>query len=218
MKVIPPQETNPCRAFRRRLGGRINRFLVLAACFLSLMGDPAARADDVFDCTEDSLRVALASGIATFTEDCEILLTDTILIDADFMMDTQGHNVTINGQNLVSLFSITNASFQAFGISFINGRSETNGGALYIDEDSTVVLSNCTFSGNVAIGTNGLNGANGADSDSGNGGNGGNGRPGDRAVGGAIFSLGSLELYNCTISSNSAAGGDGGSGGNGGSS
>ena len=78
-----------------------------------------------------------------------------------------------------------------------------------------VTLTNCTFIGNSAVGTNGAAGRNG--SGGGNiGNNGGNGTAGVQALGGAIYNLGGLTIYNSSFFTNSATGGSGGSGGNGG--
>ena len=78
-----------------------------------------------------------------------------------------------------------------------------------------VTLTNCTFVGNSAVGTNGTAG-NDASGGGTIGKNGGNGTAGVQALGGAIYNLGGLTICNCSFLTNSAAGGSGGSGGDGG--
>src|SRR6185436_14860038 len=132
-----------------------------------------------------------------------------------------GHNVSISGDGTFLLFEVvnadseTNGTLQVYGVGF-SGGSNTNGGAFYIDGASSVLFSNCTFGGNIAAGTNGFDGVNGADSSTGNGGNGTNGKNGGAAYGGAIYSLGSLGLVDCSFFTNSATGGAGGNAGSGG--
>src|ERR1051325_218251 len=83
----------------RRLGAFIALFL-LAVCL-------SAFADDVLDCSEDGLLDALSSGEALFTEDCSITITDPIPItDPGTVIDAQGHNVSINGDNQFLVFEI----------------------------------------------------------------------------------------------------------------
>jgi len=215
MKVIPTQETYPGSTFSHGWRSRGRTVLLLVSCLFLMVSMLPARADDVADCSEGSFLDAIGTGVATFTEDCEITLTDTVQLFGDVTIDAQGHNVTINGDNLVLLFDVAVANVQMIGVNLVNGLN-TNGGAFYIDETSSVVLSNCTLSGNVAVGTNGLAGADGFTSTTGNGGDGHAGMTGDPGFGGAIYNLGSVTLVNCTVATNSATGGDGGNGGNGG--
>jgi hypothetical protein len=214
MNVILTQKDRPWNLFRCPTA---LLFAFFCCCFVSCLTLPL-RAADVADCDPVSLQDAIdtGDGVVTFTEDCEMTLTDTISLTGDLIIDAQGHTVTISGDGTFLLFEVTNATLQVYGISF-SGGSNTNGGAFFIDDVSTVVLSNCTFTGNVAQGTNGVDGVNGANSSTGNGGSGTNGRIGGPGCGGAIYSLGSLGLLNCTFASNSVTGGTGGNGGNGGS-
>lgn len=111
----------------------------------------------------------------------------------------------------------------------INGTPQV-GGALSIDQSSTVTLDHCTFSGNSVQGGKGGTGGNGADGGAGgngadlvsgpggsggDGGDGGNGGNGGVALGGAVYNAGTLVVENSTFSGNVAKGGDGGSGGRG---
>jgi hypothetical protein len=176
-------------------------------------------ADEVTDCSEDGFLAALSfDNQALFTEDCSITLSAPVPITTDTLIDAQGHNVSISGDNQLLIFEIEEpATLTILGVT-ITGGQNTNGGAIFVNGGSFLVLSNCTLTANQAIGTNGVDGANGSNVQLGNGGNGRNATPGGAALGGAIFNLGSVTLMNCNVSSNSAAGGTGANGGAGGNS
>ncbi len=89
------------------------------------------------------------------------------------------------------------------------------GGAIY--SKGTLSAFMCRFSTNTAQGGNGGKGGNGGAGDF-TGGNGANGGLAGSALGGAIYSTGSVTLMDCTFENNSATGGAGGSGGAGGAS
>jgi hypothetical protein len=185
--------------------------------FLLLTLTCLSRADEVVDCSQQGLIDALSfDGQALFTEDCSITLSDPISINLDTVIDAQGHNVSISGDNQFLVFEIqSNASLTISGVTITSGQN-TNGGAFFVYSDGTLVLSNCTLIGNQAVGTNGVDGADGGDDPNGNGGDGHNGRPGGRAFGGAVFNLGDVTLLRCTLASNTVTGGPGGNGGTGG--
>ena len=75
-----------------------------------------------------------------------------------------------------------------------------NGGGIFNYGGSTLTLTKCSISGNVALGGQGANGVYG-------GVPGGNGADGE---GGGIFNNGTLSMIGSTVSGNSAVGGDGG--------
>ncbi|HTL56011.1 MAG TPA: choice-of-anchor Q domain-containing protein [Candidatus Limnocylindrales bacterium] len=87
------------------------------------------------------------------------------------------------------------------------------GGAIYNLGD--IALWNCVLVTNTATGGNGGTGGGGGDGGGslGQGGNGGNGGAGGFGQGGAVYNLGNLSLFNCTLSNNIATGGTGGKGG-----
>jgi len=102
-----------------------------------------------------------------------------------------------------------------------NGRngltsSPALGGAIY--NLGSLTLLNCTLTTNSATGGNGGSGGNGGNGggELSHGGNGGHGGAGSPAYGGAIYNLGTLVVSNCTLSGNTAVGGNGGTGGTGG--
>lgn len=201
--------------FGFRSPGRLARWSLFAVVLITLSYLPAF-ADDVLDCSEEGLLDALSSNEALFTEDCSITLTGPIPISADTVIDAQGHNVSISGDNQFLVFEIQQgASLTISGVT-ITGGQNTNGGALFVYDGSVLVLSNCTLAGNQALGTNGLDGADAPDTINGDAANGHAGTRGGPGFGGAIFNLGSVTLLNCTVTTNSASGGNGGNGGKGG--
>ncbi len=150
----------------------------------------------VASCTQGALRAALAGpGPVTFACDGAILLTNTLVISSDIVVDGSGHWVTLSGGNLVQVIGVnSNVTFSALNLTIANGVS-TNGGAIY-NAGGTVNLTNCTFVGNCARGTSSDWGATGGNGD-----------------GGAIYSSGSVNASLCAFLGNAASGGAGGEGG-----
>jgi hypothetical protein len=177
----------------------------------------SAQADAVVSgCSEAALRFALlGAGVVKFTNDCNITLSAPLGISTDTTIDAGTNNVTINGGNSVRLFNVS-GTLHLVKLTLANGKSD-NGGGLYVNAGGTVIVSNCTFSGNSAIGVTGANGSNGNNVSSGTGGRGGDGSSGTSGLGGAIYNAGTVALLSCTFATNSAVGGNGGNGGNGGS-
>jgi hypothetical protein len=121
----------------------------------------------------------------------------------------------ITSTNGIPLFDVaTNLTLR--GLSLVNGRSSSTGGALYIRPNVVVIANGCVFGGNTATGTNGMAGVSGTTNSNNIGDDGGAGAPGVSGLGGAIYNLGSLALVNCMLTNNAATGGVGGAGGNGG--
>ncbi|MGV3771740.1 MAG: choice-of-anchor Q domain-containing protein [Verrucomicrobiales bacterium] len=83
-------------------------------------------------------------------------------------------------------------------------------GALFGDA-AYIVLNNCTFTENSAIGANGSSGVTGNVNKAGS-----KGKPGGFAAGGAILNRGALYITNCTFTLNESLAGNGGAGGVGG--
>jgi hypothetical protein len=194
-------------------------FQVLFALGFALLAFSSARAaGTVSSCTEDELRAAVAGGgLVTFSSNCSITITQPIPIAfVDTTIDAGSNTVTISGGGSVSLFSVTN-NLRLVGLTLANGKSTNGiGGALFINAGATVIATNCTFTGNSAVGPNGTAGAKGADNSSGRGHDGGDGTGGAVGYGGVAYNLGRLTLINCKLLTNSATGGVGGAGGGGG--
>ncbi len=190
--------------------------VALGAAALLMTGVQFARGQAIVtNCTEAALRAALGSGTVIFGDDCAIALSSPIALNSAVTIDSGGYNVSISSSASNRLFNaLANANLTLVGLTLTGGQS-TNGGAIYVDSGAVVVLTNCTLSGNSAIGLSGAAGADGSNGPN-YGGNGGYGQSGGAARGGAIYSLGTLSLFNCEVSTNSASGGSGGNGGNGG--
>jgi predicted outer membrane repeat protein len=153
-------------------------------------------------CDHAGLEAALAGG-GQVTFDCSgvILLTNTINITSDTILDGTGRSVTISGNDLVRIFNVrTNVNFTLIKLTLAHGkdarppgsdsRSPRRGGAILID-GGTLAAMDCEFSSNQALGDNGLTI-----------------ELGGSAFGGAIYNhAGTLNLTNCGFFSNRAQGG-----------
>jgi hypothetical protein len=183
----------------------------------------SGRAQIVTDCTEAGLEEALAGG-GSVTFDCDgtIVLTNTIVISFDTVLDATGHLVTIstvtgtNTTNAVRLFEIEpGVSFEIINLRLADGRS-TNGAAIF-NNGGLLTATSCVFSNNQALGFNGRDGANASNNDTDvNGSDGHNAGKGTSAAGGAVYNTGLASFSSCSFLTNAAGGGNGGTGGNGG--
>jgi hypothetical protein len=135
-------------------------------------------------------------------------ITSTKVISSSIILDGTGQNVAISGSNNVNIFTVQpGGQLTLKNLTLINGHATGGGGGIYND-GGTVVLINCTFSNDVAVGA----------AASGPGGNGG------EASGGAILNDGTIIVSDSTFVNNDAVGGfgaanatgTGGAGGNGG--
>ena len=164
----------------------------------------------VTNCTEAAFTNALSGGgTVTFACNGSIVFTSTKIVSVSTILNANGYNVTLNGQNggtKTRLFYVnTNVSLTMSGLKLVNGLS-TNGGAIF-NNGGTVNATNCVFAFNSAIGPVGTDGASIGDGDP--------GRVGTNGCGGALFNLGVATFHQCTFATNSAVGGNGGRGGNG---
>jgi len=165
----------------------------------------------------DSFVAAVSQGgIVELTNCPTIVLSNTVTIDNEVILEAGTNNVLITGNNLVRLFTVlSGGSLTLSGVTLSGGLS-TNGGAIFVDVGGQVIVSNCLFRANSAFGSNGVAGVNGKNSTAGTGGNGTGGTSGQSAMGGAIYNKGDLTVLYSQFFTNSADGGDGGNGGNGG--
>ncbi len=164
----------------------------------------------------DDFVAAVEQGGVVPLPDCPtIVLSNTLIIANDVTLDAGSAKVLITGNNLIRLFTVLAPATLTLNHLTLSGGMSTNGGAIYVQQGAVALLSNCIFSGNSAVGSNGVAGAKGADT-SGTGGNGTSGTGGGAAEGGAIYNAGALTLSACQFLTNQATGGTGGAGGNGG--
>lgn len=177
----------------------MKRFFAPVLCLLFASTAPVLLAGVVSSINDVSLRTALAGGgNVTFSASGTILLTNTLSITSDTVIDGAGQTIAISGNSAFRVFQVSpGVNFTLKNVSIIHGR--TNEGAGVFNNGGSVVVSNCLFAGNVALGLNGTNGVgtNAASS----------GTPG---VGGACYSTGSLIVWGSTFLTNRAEGGSGG--------
>ena len=207
----------------------------LILCAGLILGAGLVRGGTVNNCTENDFLSAFDGDPILFNSDCTITLSQLVEIDADTsfstntIIDAQGHNVTINGGSNTVFLVTSNAQLTLKGITLtgaMNSQPQINpgaatlpigrGGAICMLQGSFLLVSNCVFNGNVAAGTNGLAGTNGVFRNNNNPLPASSGASTDSGYGGAIYNLGSAQLYLCQFLNNQAAGGNGGNGGNGG--
>jgi hypothetical protein len=195
-----------------------HRYGLIAISSLLMLGlAPMARGGGVVQgCTEPALRAALASGgTVAFSNDCTITLSQQITINQTTTIDAQGHKVVISGGGAVRLFNVA-ANLTLRGLSLVNGKSVSSGGAVFVQPGVVFIANRCMFGGNSVAPTNGLAGTIGGTNSAGTGRDGSPGFDGPRALGGAIYNQGDAALINCTLTNNTAIAGAGGSGGPGG--
>ncbi len=184
---------------------------ILSLLFCQALLSPGAgrfEAATVSKADEASLRAALITGGGVkLAFDGSILLSQTLVITNDAALDATGHSVVISGQNKVRVFNVSsNAHFTLIHLTVANGQSD-QGGGLYND-GGTVTALNCVFTGNQAVGLNGMNGIDASYMvQSSPGGS------GSAAFGGAIYNRGILTVTNSLFSANCVFGGKGGIGG-----
>src|SRR6267154_2428003 len=188
LALIPNHPLTKASPSDGTLSGQRGGRLPLLAFVLLVSFCLSSFADEVTDCSEDGLISALSSpdeqGIFTalFTEDCSITITQPIPIVGTNVIDAQGHNVSISGDNQFLVFDIADeSSLTILGVTIAGGQN-TNGGAFFVNGGGVLILSNCTLTANQAIGTNGVDGANGSNVELGNGGNGRNATRGGSAL------------------------------------
>ncbi|HZM02851.1 MAG TPA: LamG-like jellyroll fold domain-containing protein [Candidatus Saccharimonadales bacterium] len=144
-----------------------------------------------------------AGGNVTFAVDGTIVLSQTVVVTQNTVLDAGGHTVTISGNGAVGIFSVSSGiHFTLKNLTISNGfnqgaaGSDGAGGGLYNNAGMVDVVQ-CSFVGNAALG-----------------GAGGNGQNGGNASGGAIYNnLGLLNITNSSFTSNNATGGAVGNGG-----
>ena len=191
--------------------------LVLSAGLFALPNS-APGAGVVTNTSSASFLAAVAGGgTVSFAATGTVAVASTIVISVNTTLIDPDHSIVISGgtNTPIRLFIVnTNVQLTIVGLTLANG-SSTNGGAIH--NSGTLVITNCTFSNNIASATSGslgLNGSFGAVHGIG----GGLGQPGNVASGGAIYNLGTAIVTQCTFVTNQVAGGVGGVGGSGGAS
>jgi hypothetical protein len=193
---------------------RLFPMVVFAVLLLAPARLPAAGV--ITNCTEAVFRAALVGGgTVLFETPCSLQLTQTVQIDVDIHIDAGSHSVVLTAAGTNRLFLIKAGQQLTLTGLTLNGGRSTNGGAIYIETEASVLLTNCTLAGNQATGRSGIAGEDGEDRDN-VGQSGGHGTAGEEGFGGAIYNLGDLSVFTSRFLTNSASGGAGGDGGDGG--
>ena len=85
--------------------------------------------------------------VATFDEDCQITLTNTIIITNDITIDGTGVDVSVNGgvSNNFRLFYVKDGNTLTLtGVTLSGGRTNV-GGAVYVEDRRNAEVDNCIF-------------------------------------------------------------------------
>jgi hypothetical protein len=182
---------------------------VLLAWLLTIVYS-ASGAGTITNLTESALQAALKSGgTARFGAGGTIILTNTLLITTNTILDANGNSVTISGGNSVRIFQVaTNVTFQLRGVTLADGRVVgTNGtsggqnvqGACILSLGGNLIMNTCTLTNCYLKGGDSTNAAKGGD-----------------ALGAAIFCIGGyLKATNSHVIGSTASGGSGSAAGNG---
>lgn len=150
-----------------RLIIHLNRIIPGWPALVVIMALFSARAwaeGTVTTCDEASLRAALAGGGAvTFACDGTIVLTNTITIATNTVLDASGRSVVISGNHVVRVFSVNGGmNFTLRNLTVADGfvgtgRGFANGAGLLSAGNTRLI--DCTFTNNRVIGTPGFGGA-----------------------------------------------------------
>jgi hypothetical protein len=137
--------------YKSRTIDRLRRVTFSSAWALLLLMPGAARSGGVVtNCTETTLRAAMAGGgSVTFVCDGTITLGSTITNVSDITLDGSGHQVSISGNSAVRVFLVnTNVRFAVVNLAITGGMSL--GGSAILNLGGTVNLAGVTFSSNTA--------------------------------------------------------------------
>ncbi len=94
----------------------------------------------------------------TFSVSGTIGITNTLIISSDITLNGTGQNVTISGNNNVGIFTVNpGVNLTLRNLTIANGSNSIAGGGIY-NNGGIVTVVNCTFSNNIAVGTNNLGG------------------------------------------------------------
>jgi len=242
---VPTNNTARTTSPRRSAGGKLIRFAAALATVAALCPRLWAQTLVISNASnvallQDGLIGGFTNILLQFTGN--MYPTGVLEVVEDVTIDGTGYNPILGGtSNLVfyvdpgvhfKLINVTlSGAFNAGSVGVTgsqggnggtkgaaggNGGAGSNalGGAVYNAGNSTFI--NCLFYTNFAVGGAGGAGGVGGNGSS-TGGNGGNGGAGGKALGGAIYNIGTILLSNCSVAGNQIVGGTGGAGGTNGS-
>jgi hypothetical protein len=184
-------------------------WLVIGFCGLGPNPNCALAGGTVTNCDQASLEAALAGGgNVSFACSGVIVLTNTLRITTDTVLDGTGQSVAISGNDSVRIFSVQgNVSLTLMNLTLTRGKDvgapgnfqpggNGTGGAVFVDGGILNAI-NCQFATNQTVGGRGT-GASGT-----------NVAVSGSAYGGAIYlHAGNLSVTNSSFVSNEAIGGE----------
>jgi hypothetical protein len=164
---------------------QFNNHAATGTIALLLLVPLAARGGGVVtDCTEANLRAAMSGGgLVTFASDGTITLAGTITNETDTVLDGTGHQVTLSGNNAVTVLQVNSGTHLTVAKLTIANGLGLWGGGIY-NETGTVDLVSVTLRNNVA--TNAVL------------------RSAEGGNGGGIYNQGTLNATNCLFTGNAA--------------
>ena len=159
----------------------------------------------VFPCTEQGIRTAIATGGGPYAFSCDGLTTvktsAEIVVDNDVILDGEG-KLKLDGNQAHRVLSVAAGTTAVIrGITFTGGATESSGAG--VSNRGTLILTNCTVSGNTAgfiaggvvnggpTGTLTLNNCTVSGNTA-------------HSIGG-VYNNGAMTLNNCTVSGNAAS-------------
>src|SRR5437763_5539934 len=127
---------------------RLSSSTILLITALFPCSPPVHAGGVVASADESSLRAAMAGGgTVTFATDGTIVLSSTLVITNDTVIDGSGHTVAISGNNSVRVFQINpDVLFTLANVIVANG--STNTGAGLYNAGAMVTIANCLFATN----------------------------------------------------------------------
>jgi hypothetical protein len=168
------------------------------------------------DTFADAVSNTIAAGGGTITVTTPITIGGSNGFGEDRTFDGESI-ITVSGGNTNSIFVVNSGSLALSGMTLSGGLGQY-GGAMSISNAGSVTLSACTFSNNHVRGVDGVSAQTDTNFTGGDvaiGKNGMRGTSGQPAYGGAIYNLGTLEMFDCKFLTNGATGGIGGDGSDG---
>ena len=102
----------------------------------------------VTDCTEASLRAALSGGgTVSFACDGTIVLSNTLVIASNTVLDATGRSITLDGNSSNRVFTVmTNVTCAITNVRVLNGWDASAGGGIH--NSGTLTLQNCAVANN----------------------------------------------------------------------
>ena len=157
--------------------------------------------------------VAAGGGTITVTRPIKIGDTNGTADDESFDGESM---VVVSGGNTNAIFTVQSGSLTLANMTIINAVGKSSG-AISIGSGAAGTFSNCIFANNRALGADGISAVSSTNDppDVAVGKNGVRGTAGGSVLGGAIYSLGDLGIFDCKFLTNSVVGGTGGDGSDG---